>query len=86
MRGTNRRAFLDRWRGQEIVLVEGGREFVGQDVVDQVFGTKLELPFISTVLDYKETDSCTSTNSIFFNLKRSLSLQRLLPKYARLKA
>jgi hypothetical protein len=38
------------------------------------------------VLDYKETDSCTSTNSIFFNLKRSLSLQRLLPKYARLKA
>lgn len=48
VRGTNRRTFLDWWRRQEIVLVEGGREFVGQDVVDQVLGTKLELPFIST--------------------------------------
>jgi len=50
VRGTNRRAFLDRWRRQEIVLVEGGREFVGQDVVDQVLGTKLKLSFISTLL------------------------------------
>jgi hypothetical protein len=50
VRGTNRRTFLDRWRRQEIVLVEGGREFVGQDMVDQVLRTKLELPFISTRL------------------------------------
>jgi uncharacterized Fe-S cluster-containing MiaB family protein len=43
VRGTDRRTFLERWRRKEIVLVEGRREFIGENVIDEILGTQIEL-------------------------------------------
>jgi hypothetical protein len=86
MRGTDRRTFLQRRRRQEIVFVESRREFIGENVIDQILGTKLEL-CVSLAPNHSAWNvGHTSTNSILFSLYRSLSLQLLLPKYALLKA
>lgn len=86
VRGTDRRTFLQWWRRQEIVLVEARGKFVGLDVIDKVLRTELELSIHQRQPRTTQQRGHTSTNSIFFSLNSNLSLQLLLPKYARRKA
>lgn len=43
MRGSNGRALFERRRGKEVVLVKRWRQFVRDDVVNEVLWTELEL-------------------------------------------